>query len=175
MNPSQSRLGALSLLVVAALCLTSATGCAGRRREAFLNDKARAHVYRKPAAEVWPQALALLKEKGYSMRAGKDGFEASTEWLMHGAPSSLGTTQVRYLVKAVERGPGQCAIEYYKQLSTESRGAQSGGRQQSEFNDPAPRADGTTFNRDPEMEWELLQKVDAESATALRAEAEKIQ
>ncbi|MCP3168869.1 hypothetical protein [Myxococcus qinghaiensis] len=174
LNLSKSRLGPTALLVVAALCLTTAAGCAGRRREAFLHDKTRTHVYRKPIAEVWPQALALLKEKGYSLRVGTQGFEATSEWLMHGAPSSLGTTQVRYHVKGTERGPGQCAIEFHKQLATETKSASSGGRSQ-ELNDPGVRADGGNINRDAEMEWELLQKVDAESAATLRAEADKVQ
>lgn len=171
MNLSKSRLGTTALLVVVAVGLATVAGCAGRRREAFLFDKTREHVYRKPIAEVWPQALALLKEKGFSFRAGKDGFEAQTEWLMQGAPSSLGTTQARYFVRGIEKGPGQCSIEYHKQLSSESRGADNA---RNDTMDPIHNQSGN-FNRDMEAEWELLQKVDAESATALRAESEKIQ
>ncbi|MCP3100973.1 hypothetical protein LZ198_19040 [Myxococcus sp. K15C18031901] len=171
MNLSKSRLGATALLAVIAVGLAAVSGCAGRRREAFLFDKTRDHVYRKPIAEVWPQAIALLKEKGFSMRAGKEGFEAQTEWLMQGAPSSLGTTQARYYVKGVEKGPGQCAIEFHKQLATEARGADNARKEMTE----SVGNQSGNFNRDMEMEWELLQKVDAESASALRAESEKIQ
>ncbi|AGC42014.1 hypothetical protein MYSTI_00664 [Myxococcus stipitatus DSM 14675] len=174
MNPSQSRLGALSMLVVAAACVVSVAGCAASRKEAFLLEKSRDHVYRKPVAEVWPQALALLTEKGYSVRQGKEGFEATTEWLMHGAPSSLGTTQVRYMVRGIEKGPGQCVIEFHKHMASETRGASSQGRP-PELTDAPSRGNATNFNRDPELEWELLQRVDAESATSLRAEADKIQ
>ncbi|WP_338871281.1 hypothetical protein [Myxococcus stipitatus] len=169
MNPSQSRLGALSMLVVAAACAVSVAGCAASRKEAFLFDKTREHVYRKPVAEVWPQALALITEKGYSLRQTKDGFEAATEWLMQGAPSSLGTTQVRYIIRGIARGPGQCSIEYHKHVTTETRGR---GQAQVEA---SGRPDSANFSRDPELEWELLQRVDAESATSLRAEADKIQ
>ncbi len=174
MNLSMSRRAATALLVVASLALTTA-GCAGRRREAFLHDKAREHVYRKPAAEVFPQALALVKEKGFSFRTGKEGLEASTEWLMQGAPSSLGTTYARYLVRGIEKGPGQCSVEIWKQLSNESRGADNTTGRPNEVTEAAPRTDTGNFNRDEELEWELIQRVDSESATALKAQAEKIE
>lgn len=174
MNLSLSRRGATALLVLAAVSLT--TACAGRRREAFLHDKAREHVYRKPIAEVWPQAVAMLKEKGYSFRAGKEGFEAMTEFKMEGAPSSLGTTYVAYLVRGIEKGPGQCSLEYWKRISTESRGADNNRDRAKEMGAEAdPRTDTGNFNRDPELEWELIQRVDTESASALKAESEKIQ
>lgn len=171
MNLSLSRRGATALLILAAVSLT--TACAGRRREAFLHDKAREHVYRKPIAEVWPQAVAMLKEKGFSFRAGKQGFEAMTEYKMEGAPSSLGTTYVAYLVRGIEKGPGQCSLEYWKRISSESRGPDNSGP--AERNEAGPRTDTGNFNRDPELEWELIQRVDTESASALKAESEKIQ
>ncbi|MFP2924092.1 hypothetical protein ACLESO_02515 [Pyxidicoccus sp. 3LG] len=174
MNLSMSRRGAAALLILAAVSLSTA-GCAGRRREAFLHDKAREHVYRKPIAEVWPQAVALLKEKGFSFRAGKEGFEASTEFKMEGAPSSLGTTYVAYLVRGIQKGPGQCSLEYWKRISTEARGADNTTGRPSELNDSGPRTDTGNFNRDEELEWELIQKVDAESASALKAQAEKLE
>ncbi|WP_426756724.1 hypothetical protein [Myxococcus sp. Y35] len=174
MNLSMLSRGAAALLVVAALSLTTA-GCAGRRREAFLLEKARNHVYRKPVAEVYPQALALLKEKGYSFKAGQSGYEATTEWLMQGAPSSLGTTQVRYLVRGIEKGPGQCSVEFTRQLVTESAGAANTSGRAREVTEPAVRADGGNITRDEQLEWELVQRVDAESAAALQAEAAKIQ
>ncbi|MCP3136172.1 hypothetical protein [Pyxidicoccus xibeiensis] len=174
MNLSMSRRGAAALLMLVAVSFTTA-GCAGRRREAFLHDKAREHVYRKPIAEVWPQALALLKERGYSFRAGKEGFEASTEFKMEGAPSSLGTTYVAYLVRGIQKGPGQCSLEYWKRISTESRGADNTTGRRTEVNDAAPRTDTGNFNRDEELEWELIQKVDSESANALKAQAEKLE
>lgn len=174
MNLSLTRRGATALLLLAAVSFTT-VGCAGRRKEAFLHDKAREHVYRKPIAEVWPQALALLKEKGYSFRVGKEGFEASTEFKMEGAPSSLGTTHVAYLVRGLQKGPGQCSLEYWKRISTESRGADNTTGRPVEVTDSGPLTDTGNFNRDEELEWELIQRVDAESASALKAQAEKIQ
>lgn len=174
MNLSMSRRAATALLVVASLALSTA-GCAGRRRESFLHDKAREHIYRKPVAEVFPQAIALIKEKGFSFRTGKEGFEASTEWLMQGAPSSLGTTYARYLVRGIQKGPGQCSIELWKQLSNESRGADNTDGRPTEVTEAAPRTDSGNFNRDEELEWQLIQRVDSESAAALKAQAEKIE
>jgi hypothetical protein len=172
MNLSLTRRGATALLLLAAVSLTTA-GCAGHRKEAFLHEKARAHVYRKPIGEVWPQAVALLKEKGFSFRAGKEGFEAQTEFKMEGAPSSLGTTYVAYLVRGVQKGPGQCSLEYWKRISTEARGADTG--RAKDLNEDGPRTDTGNFNRDEELEWELIQRADAESATSLKAESDKIQ
>jgi len=174
MDLSLSRRGATALLLLAAVSLTT-SGCAGRRKEAFLHDKAREHVYRKPIAEVWPQALALLKERGFSFRVGKEGFEASTEFKMEGAPSSLGTTYVAYLVRGIEKGPGQCSLEYWKRISTESRGADNTTGRPNEVAESGPRTDTGNFNRDEELEWELIQRVDSESAAALKAQAEKVE
>lgn len=174
MNLSLSRRGATALLVVAALSLTTA-GCAARRKEAFLHDKAREHVYRKPIAEVWPQALALIKEKGFSLRGGKEGFEVQTDFKMVGAPSSLGTTYEAYLIRGIQKGPGQSSIEYWKRISSETRGADNTTGRPAERNDSGPRTDTGNFNRDEELEWELIQRIDSESASSLKAQAEKIE
>ncbi|NMO16487.1 hypothetical protein HPC49_04190 [Pyxidicoccus fallax] len=174
MNLSLSRRGATALLLLAAVSLTTA-GCAGRRKEAFLHDKAREHVYRKPIAEVWPQALALIKEKGFSLRGGKEGFEVQTEFKMAGAPSSLGTTWEAYLIRGIQKGPGQCSIEYWKRISTESRPADNTTGRTNEVNDSGPRTDTGNFNREEELEWELIQRIDTDSASALKAQAETIQ
>jgi hypothetical protein len=133
------------------------------------------HVYRKPIAEVWPQAIALLKEQGFSFKAGKEGFEAHTEFKMAGAPSSLGTTYVAYLVRGIQKGPGQCSVEYWKRISSESRGADNTTGRPNEVAESGPRTDTGNFNRDEELEWQLIQRVDAESAEALKAQATKLE
>ncbi|WP_225409297.1 hypothetical protein [Stigmatella hybrida] len=46
--------------MLAASCLLA--GCASNRREVYLQDKAGAHVYRQPIAEVWSQAKALDRD-----------------------------------------------------------------------------------------------------------------
>lgn len=163
MLPSQSKL----VLLVVALSLTA--GCAGSRRNAYLHEKASTHVYRQPVAEVWPKAKELLTEEGYSVMEAKGGFEMQTEWLMQGAPSSLGTSYARYLVRGIEKGPGQCSVEFLRQVRTESKGGFDANSGQGE--DMA--ANTNALARDHEMEWKLLQRVDTESAKALEAEAQQ--
>ena len=58
MNPSKRSPWSLSLVLLAVTTL--ATGCAASRREAYIQDKAAQHVYRKPIAEVWPQVQLML-------------------------------------------------------------------------------------------------------------------
>ena len=78
-----------------------------------------------------------------------------------------------YLVRVVQKGPGQCSLEYWKRISTEARGADTG--RAPELNESGPRTDTGNFNRDEELEWELIQRVDTESASALKAQAEKVE
>ncbi|PTL80004.1 hypothetical protein [Vitiosangium sp. GDMCC 1.1324] len=158
----------LSLVVLA--IATLAVGCAASRREAYIQDKASQYVYRKPIAEVWPQVRMLLKEKDLPLRESPGGFEISTDWHPVGAPSSLGTNYVRYLVRGKQPTPAMCAVEIFRQNRTEAGqgpvDAQTGQRREL-------GTDTTNLQRDMEMEWELLQRVDPEGAKALRDEAQK--
>lgn len=169
---SSSRIPALLVVSVLALAFT---GCAARRQQAYLEDKAMTHVYRKPMAEVWPAALAVLKEKGFSMMKGQDGFEGTTEWLMTSAPSSLGTSYARYHVRGTERGPGQCSVEFRRQDRTESRGADNTDGRSQQQGESVVGAGNSQMRRDSELEWQLLQKVDPDAASALQAEAKKVE
>ncbi|RKH60663.1 hypothetical protein [Corallococcus aberystwythensis] len=173
MTPSKSS-RASALLVVSVLALAF-SGCAARRQQAYLEDKAMGHVYRKPIAEVWPAAIALLQEKGFSLMKGQQGFEATTEWLMTSAPSSLGTAYARYHVRGSERGPGQCAVEIRRQDRSESRAADNTDGRSKETGESSVGAGNSQMRRDSEMEWELLQKVDPDAASALKAEAKKVE
>ena len=155
-----------TLLLLATLALTS--GCAANRREAYLQEKASGHVYRQPLSEVWPKAKELLVEEGYSLMEAKGGFEMTTDYMMQGAPSSLGTAYARYLVRGIEKGPGQCSVEFIKQSRVESQGAHDTNTGST----PAGTNTNST-NRDPEMEWKLVQKADPEAAKAMQAEAEQ--
>jgi uncharacterized lipoprotein len=165
MTLPKSLLGSTLLLLVAAVTLT--TGCASSRRETYLRDKASTHVYRQPLAEVWPKAQELLTEEGYSLMQTKTGFEMTTDFMMQGAPSSLGTSYARYLVRGIEKGPGQCTVEFLKQARLESRAAPGNPGAATE----PPTSDSTSTARDSEMEWKLIQKADPEAAKALEAEA----
>jgi uncharacterized lipoprotein len=170
MTPSKSSLGSTALLLVAALALS--TGCAANRRETYVQERAGNHVYRQPVAEVWPKAKEVLTEEGYSVMEAKGGFEMTTDWMMQGAPSSLGTSYARYLVRGIEKGPGQCTVEFLKQNRVESQGAHDTSTGAS----GAVSADPGSLTRDYTLEWKLLQKADPEAAKALEAEAaQKVQ
>jgi hypothetical protein len=168
MMPSNRSPWCLSLVLLAVASL--AAGCASTRREAYIQDKAMRHVYRMPIAEVWPQVRSMLQEKELEMRETPGGYEISTDWQMVGAPSSLGTAYVRYLVRGKQPSPVMSAVEIFKQNRTESGqgpvDAATGQRQQI-------GNDVTNMVRDMEMEWELLQRVDPEGAKALREEAKQ--
>ncbi|WP_224363670.1 hypothetical protein [Hyalangium versicolor] len=170
MTMTKSPLASTALLLVAALALS--TGCAANRREAYIQEKASTHVYRQPIAEVWPKAKEVLVEEGYSVMESKGGaFEMVTDFQMQGAPSSLGTAYARYLVRGIEKGPGQCSVEFLKLSRVESRGAHDANTGK----DAQTTASDST-SRDYVMEWKLLQKVDPEAAKALEAEAaQKVQ
>jgi hypothetical protein len=158
--------GSTTLLLVTALALTA--GCAASRREAYLQEKATGYVYRKPISEVWPQVKELLVEEGYSPMEAKGGYEMTTDYMMEGAPSSLGTSYARDLVRGIEKGPGQCTVEFIKQSRVESKGAHD-----TNTGADAEAAASNSTNRDPAMEWKLLQKVDPETAKAWASEAEQ--
>jgi len=166
MTLSKSSLGSTALLLVAALALT--TGCAANRRETYLQEKAGTHVFRQPIAEVWPKAKELITEEGFSVMEAKGGFEMQTDWQMQGAPSSLGTSYARFLIRGIERGPGQCSVEFMKQTRIESQAAHDTNTGKSM--EGAGNASGS-MSRDHALEWKLIQKVDPEAAKTLEAEA----
>ncbi|MFE8605114.1 hypothetical protein [Archangium violaceum] len=167
MKPSMRSPWSLSLVLLAVTTL--ATGCAASRREAYIQDKAAQYVYRKPIAEVWPQVRMLLKEKELPLREAPGAFEITTDWHMVGAPSTLGTNYVRYLVRGKQPSPALCRVEIFKQNRVESGpgpvDSRSGQRQNL-------GTDTTNLVRDMEMEWELMQRIDPDAAKALRTEAE---
>jgi hypothetical protein len=164
MTPQKSSLASTALLLVAALALS--TGCAASRRETYLQEKAGTHVFRQPIAEVWPKAKEVLTDEGYSVQEAKGGFEMTTDFQMEGAPSSLGTSYARFLVRGVEKGPGQCSVEFIKQSRVESRGAHD-----TNTGAEATAGAATSTTRDYAMEWKLIQKADPETAKAWEAEA----
>ncbi|HEX8819719.1 MAG TPA: hypothetical protein VF794_07355 [Archangium sp.] len=158
----------LSLVLLAVASL--AAGCASVRREAYIHNKTLQHVYRKPIAEVWPQVRSMLQARELPLREAPGSYEISTDWHMVGAPSSLGTNYVRYLVRGKQPSPVMCAVEIFRQNRVESGpgpvDSRTGQRQNL-------GTDTTNLRRDVEMEWELFQRVDPEGAKALREEAEK--
>jgi uncharacterized lipoprotein len=168
MKPSKH--SPLSLSVVLLAIATLATGCAAARREAYVQERASQYVYRKPIAEVWPEVRMLLKEKDLPIREAPGAYEISTDWYTVGAPSTLGTNYVRYLVRGKQSSAAMCSVEIFKQNRVETAQSSSAARDNQR---EASGTDTSNLQRDRELEWELLQRVDPEGAKALRAEAEK--
>ncbi|RKH19064.1 hypothetical protein D7X74_07870 [Corallococcus sp. CA047B] len=143
------------------------SGCAAVRQQVAQEDTARDHVYRKPLAEVWPEALALIKDKGFSIKTlderSREGFIAQTEWLLIGTPTSLGTTWARYSVTGVERVPGQSTVHFQRDERTQTREAD--GRNVYK-NDVIQNAGLYPTTRDTDLEWELIQKVESATVAA---------
>lgn len=168
MKPSKRSPGSLSLVLFAITMLTA--GCAAARRETYIHEQTAQHVYRKPLDEVWPQVRMMLKEKELPLREAPGAYEISTDWHMVGAPSSLGTHYVRYLVRGRQPGPALCTVQILKQDRTEAGPGPVDSRtgQRREIG-----TDYTHLTRDVQMEWELMQRVDPEAAQALQAEAER--
>ena len=146
---------------------TLVTGCAAGRREMYIQEKASDYVYRQPIAEVWPQVRAMLTEKALPMREAPGGYEISTDWQQQGAPSNLGTSYVRYLVRGHQPSPVSTQVEILRQNRVES-----GQGAMATQNNRTTGTDSVSRTRDREMEWELLQRVDPEGAKALKVEAE---
>ena len=168
MKPTKRSPWSLPLVLLAAATL--AAGCATARREAYIQEKASQYVYHKPIAEVWPQVQMMLKEKELPIREAPGAFEISTDWQPVGAPSTLGTNYERYLVRGRQSTPATCSVEILRQNRTEAGpgpvDTQTGQRQDI-------GTDATNLQRDRELEWELMQRVDPEAAKALREEAVK--
>lgn len=166
--PSPQRTAALAALLLAAL----ATGCINTRRQAFLEERASKHVYEKPLSVVWPQAQALLREKGFGLRTSGTEAEMLTEWLQMTPNSGLGTVFSRYLVRGYAQPGNRCTVEFLRQDRTVSGQAEFGPGE-------APNARGTftsanTGTRDLAIEWELLLRVEPALGQSLQSEADKL-
>ena len=136
-----------------------------------MQEKASQYVYHQPIAEVWPQVLTLLKEKELPLREAQGGYEISTDWQMVGAPSTLGTNYVRYLVRGKQPSPAMSSVEIFKQNRVET--AQNQGARTGRGEETPGGTHSNNLQRDMEMEWELMQRIDPEGTKALREEAEK--
>lgn len=147
------------LLLLTVLVL--ATGCAARRRDVYVQDKAAEHVYRVPISQLWPQARAILQERGFSFQESQHEYEAVTEWLQTtNTASSLGVTFERYLLRGRALGSSQSSVEFTKMTITETYVTKTEARRGAQQLAP-----------DHVIAWELLQRVDAEAAKKYADEA----
>ena len=144
-----------STLTILGLCVVlGATGCATIRgasaRHQYIEAQAKEFVFAKPASEVWPAARQLLFEKGYEVKnTGESGsMTAESEWKHEDKRRS------RYLVQVTAVDDGHCRVMFTRM----------------EGQDGFKENDST---RDVGTEWELIQKIEPERATAIKTEADK--
>ena len=131
--------------------LTTGSSCAAMRagaaRQKYINGQTQQHVYKMPITQVWPNVRTLLFEQGYQSKTSDTGGSYSLET----EPKMDEKVAVRYLVQGVKVDDSTCRVEFMRMSAGEK---------------------GTKSDRDLEMEWRLLQKVDAASAEQIKKQAE---
>jgi hypothetical protein len=181
------------LFALALLALLVGSGCAASNRETFMRERAGEHVYQRPMPEVWAAAKQLLTDEGYSGREVAGGYVYVTEWKETAGNASVGARFMRYLVEGKELGPARSIVRFtVVQRATGSTGAgirdtepsthsgmaalstgagseSSGAPQESA--EPGRKSALATGQRDLEMEWKLLQRIEPGKARAVESEA----
>jgi len=145
-----------SLVTFLLLSVTSAvSGCAAMRgmsaRHAYMEAATEKHVYERPLNEVWPQARALLFEKGFEVK-DTDATNAETEWKV----DSSGKERVRYLLSGIAVGDDKCQVQFMKAEQS---------RIDKTWTDP-------DTERDLELEQRLIEKVEPSVYKQMTAEAD---
>jgi hypothetical protein len=134
-----------------ALALTLAAGCASLRgyqaKQQYIKDQTRSHVYARPIATVWPEVRKLLFEKGFKTKDSDSGnsFALETE------EKKDGEEMIRYLVTGTKVDEGACRVEFTRVATGKV------GRPATE--------------RDLDMEWTLLRRVEPDSGQKIEGEA----
>lgn len=140
----------VALIALSLFAVTFASGCAAMResaaRQAHINQETKQHVYDMSCEQVWPTARQLLFSNGYSVKDTGEGttMTLETEWAYQGKSS------VRYLVQGIEPADSQCKVNFTKNVRSQSN---------------------TSTSRDLDIEWQLLKKVDQETAQKILQEA----
>ena len=191
----KASLGARALIVALALMAPLAsTGCAAQNRETFMRESAGDYVYRRPLPEVFTAAKALLAEDGFTGREEQGGANFVTEWKGDGGDSSVSARFTRYLVRGQALGPSKSIIRFF--IVQRSRSSAAGGINDPQASThtgmsglgtgeaeggPAPQSSqegigqkasiSSNGQRDPSMEWRLLQKVEPAHANKIEADA----
>ena len=126
-------------------------GCAmlraGAAQQKYINEQTTQHVYQMPITQVWPNVRTMLFAEGYKTKSSDTGGSYSLET----EPKMDGDKTVTYLVQGTKVDDNSCKVEFTKNVQGSI---------------------GTTSNRDPQMEWHLLQKVDPPAAQKIKADAD---
>lgn len=146
------RVGFLSLTLVSLLMSCAAIRGATARRK-HIEDATRGYVYNRPIDQVWGKARQLLFERGYSVRDSGEGgsHQAETEWKLEG-----NDRRVRYLLSAMPAGDDKAQVQFTRsEEQREKRGGWS----------------PLDTDRDLDMEYELIKRVEPDQASAIEADA----
>jgi len=139
--------------LLAALVATTA-GCAwfiaSEARTSFIEDATRQHVYEQPISQVWTGIRQLLFERGFEARDS----DVAGSFAVETAPKIGydGKTQCDYLLLGTKISEASCKVEFTKRETGPT---------------------GTTSHRDLDLEWDLLQRVDPQSAARIQSEADE--
>lgn len=136
---------ALLLILVGALTAASCARASPQVEHARSNAKQ--HQYQVPLEEVWPFALQLVEEQGFTIdknQARDEGarFSAETAWL------PAGNQQVRMIVQGTSYADNSSHVSFMRQRRYLGRTEVS-------------------LDRDLDMEWRLLRLVDPDAAAAI--------
>jgi len=132
--------------------VAAAAGCAalraGAAKSSYIEDQTRHHVYDQPIAQIWTGVRQLLFERGFEATDSDVAGSFATETAPH--VSYDGKTREDYLLLGTKISEASCRVEFTKRETGPT---------------------GTTSQRDLDLEWLLLQRVDPESAARIESEA----
>jgi hypothetical protein len=145
-------MASLKCMSLVAIAFVVGVGCATLKgasaRHQYIEQEAQGFVFNKPASDVWPPARELLFKMGYEMKNTGEATTAESEWKRED------DRRTRYLVQVTPVDAGHCKVQFTKMTAYS-------------------KASGTDSERDVGTEWELIQKVEPERATAIKTEADK--
>jgi hypothetical protein len=167
-----------------------AAGCAGARQQQRLQQEAARFVYVAPAPKVMAQARAMLEELGYDVRMDPTGRPVlSTPWKQLVKSDGMASQVRRYLVAGKPLGQGRMLVRIwsltYTTVGTADAHPGLGSRSGRQTGDGAGGGGRTGFSvagegvsaakgwqqRDLELEWRLLERLEPELAEALKQES----
>jgi hypothetical protein len=148
------RVGILSLTFVALLSSCAALRGASARRK-HIEEATRGHVYNRPVDQVWGPARQLLFERGFTVRDTGEGgsHQAETEWKQEG-----NDRRVRYLVSGMPASDDKAQVQFTRAEQQQDRG---GGWSPLDT------------DRDLDMEYELLKRVEPDQASLIETDADQ--
>lgn len=149
------RIQSIRVAVLVAVVL-QVMGCGALRaasaRQDYINSRTQDYVYNRSIDQVWSVARQMLFEQGYAVRDTGEGgsFSAETEWKQEGKERS------RYLLTGMRVDDGHSRVQF-----TRAEETQRGGNWEN---------DGS--NRDFNVEFELIKRVEPDAAQQIESEAD---